>query len=265
MKILFIGDVVGKGARRAIVEILPKLKEEYSIDGVIANVENIAHGKGITRITLQEVLDAGVDFATSGNHVWSKPEVYEMLAEENSHLIRPANFPPGTPGKGEMLITIATKSILVVNLMGRVFMKEDLDCPFRTFDAIMARYAEKRPDAILVDLHGETTSEKNAFGLYLDGRVSAVVGTHTHIPTADSRILPKGTAYITDVGMVGVRDSVIGVQPECIIQNFLTQIPAKHEVAEEGIVVFNSVLITIDESTGLASAIERIQREVSIT
>jgi len=264
LTILVIGDVVGRAGRGAVAQIIPQLQAEFAPDLIIANAENVAHGKGITRDTLKDLRDAGVGFFTSGNHVWSKPEAITLLTEEPTILLRPANFPDGAPGVGAKLLSIAEKSILVINLMGRVFMKEHLDCPFRTFDAILAQYQDNRPDAIIVDFHAETTSEKNAFGLYADGKVSAVLGTHTHIPTADDRVLPGGTAYITDIGMVGVRDSVIGVERESIITNLMTQLPAKHQVAEHGLTVFNAVLLRIDEATGHAVEITRIQREVMV-
>jgi metallophosphoesterase (TIGR00282 family) len=264
LSVLVIGDVVGRAGREACTQIIPQLKAEFTPDLVIANAENVAHGKGITRATLKDLRDAGVDFFTSGNHVWSKPEVFEILAEEPTILLRPANFPVESPGQGRKLLSIAGKSILVINLMGRVFMREHLDCPFRALDAILEQYTGEQLSAIIVDFHAETTSEKNAFGLYADSRVSAVLGTHTHIPTADHRVLPGGTAFTTDIGMVGVRDSVIGVERESIITNFLTQRPAKHQVAEHGIVVFNAVLLRIDETTHRATDITRIMREVVI-
>lgn len=264
LTVLVIGDVVGKAGRAACTEIVPQLKAEFAPDLIIANAENVAHGKGITRATLKDLRDSGVDFFTSGNHVWSKPEVFDILAEQPTTLLRPANFPVGSPGQGHTILSIAGKSILVINLMGRVFMREHLDCPFRALDAILEQYAELPLSAIIVDFHAETTSEKNAFGLYADSRVSAVLGTHTHIPTADHRVLPGGTAFTTDIGMVGVRDSVIGVERECIIANFVTQLPTKHQVAEHGIVTFNAVLLRIDETTGRTTEITRIMREIAI-
>jgi len=263
LTLLCIGDIVGKGGRRAVTQILPKLKEKYPIDGVIANVENIAHGKGVTKSTLQEMLDVGVDVATSGNHIWSKPEAFTLLPDASVPLLRPANFPAGTVGTGARTFTIATKPVLVINLMGRVFMKDDIECPFRTLDTLLETQPLEKFGAIIVDFHAETTSEKNAFAQYADGRVSAVVGTHTHIPTADNRVLPKGTAFTTDIGMVGVRDSILGVEKEGIIERFLTQMPTKHEIAETGIVVFNAVLLKIGDD-GRATEITRIQEEIEI-
>ncbi|MDO8571513.1 MAG: TIGR00282 family metallophosphoesterase [bacterium] len=264
LKILFIGDIMGKPGRKAVKALLPNLKETLGIDAVIANAENLAHGKGVSQVTLDEILSAGVDFCTSGNHIWSKNEAIGILEQKDSILIRPANYPSSNPGKGAKILSIGTKSILVVNLMGRVFMKENLDCPFKKLDDILIQYSNEPLAGIIVDFHAEVTSEKNAFGLYANGRVSAVLGTHTHIPTADERVLPKGTAYITDVGMVGIRDSMIGLDYEAGIGGYLTQMPIKHEIPDGGIVIFNSVLIEIDTGTGKATRIERIQRTVEV-
>ncbi len=264
LNILFIGDIMGKPGRKAVKALLPGLRESLGLDAVIANAENLAHGKGVSQITLDEILAAGVDFCTSGNHIWSKSEAIGIMEQKNSILIRPANYPSSNPGEGAKILSIGTKSILVINLMGRVFMRDNLDCPFRTLDAILAQYAQEPLSGIIVDLHAEVTSEKNAFGLYANGRVSAVLGTHTHIPTADERVLPKGTAYITDVGMVGIRDSMIGLDYEAGIGGYLTQMPIKHEIPDSGTVVFNSVLIKIDTATKHATHIERIQRIIEV-
>lgn len=264
MKILFIGDVMGRPGRKAVAALLPEIKKEYEPDFVIANAENLAHGKGITRQTLDELLSTGVDFCTSGNHIWAKPEGHEILAHTNSPVIRPANFPQNVPGVGTKLIQVGARNILVINLMGRVFMKEHLDCPFRKLDAILEQYKKEKPAAIIVDFHAEVTSEKNTFGLYADGRVSAVLGTHTHIPTADERVLPKGTAYITDVGMVGLKNSSIGIEYEGILKTFLDQMPGKFEIPDHGLIVFNAVLLNIDTKDGNALSITRIQRDIEI-
>lgn len=263
MNILIIGDIVGKPARKAVVTLLPELRKEFDIDCVIANVENLAHGFGFTSQTLGELLNAGVDAATSGNHAFAKPEGITILQQRDSAVIRPANYPIGTPGLGAKIVTIATKSILMVNLMGRVFMKENLDCPFRALDAIIQSNAHRSLDGIIVDFHAETTSEKNAFGLYADGKVSAVVGTHTHVPTADERILPGGTAYITDIGMVGLQNSVIGFDTGPL-QGFLTQLHQHFEISDNGKVVFNAVLISLDTASKKAASIQRIQRIIDI-
>lgn len=264
LRILFIGDIMGKPARKAVTALLPDLRKEHEVDCVIANAENLAHGKGVTALTLEEIKNAGVDFCTSGNHIWAKPEGIEHLSAEDPFIIRPANYPPGSPGKGEKVLAIGNFRILVLNLMGRVYMRENIDCPFRTLDAILAQYDSDDLSAIIVDLHAEATSEKNSFGMYADGRVSAVVGTHTHIPTADNRVLPKGSGYISDIGMVGIRDSSLGIDVRNTIAGFLTQRPAKFEIPDNGLVVFNSVLIEIDPTTRQATAMLRIQKEIEI-
>lgn len=264
LKILVIGDIMGRAGRKAVTHFLPSLREEYGIDAVIANAENLAHGKGVTRSTLREMTEAGVDLFTSGNHVWAKPEGVEILSEQNSVLLRPANYPPSNPGQGERILSIATKSILVVNLMGRDFMSTAVDCPFRALDAILQKYAATPLHGIILDFHAEVTSEKHAIALYADGRVSAVVGTHTHVPTADERILPKGTGFQCDIGMVGVRDTLIGVTYESGIQRFLTGRPTHFEMAESGLTVFNSILLEIDPKTKQTVAITRIQKTAEL-
>lgn len=259
MKIIFFGDIVGRPGRQAIKEIAPKWREKYKADLIIANGENIAHGKGITESSLKDLLDAGVDLVTSGDHTWSQKEITSLLENKEIPLIRPANFPPNLPGKGYRFIDLRTKKILVINLIGRVFMREQYDDPFRKVDQILEDESEKA-DAIIVDCHVEATAEKVCLGWYLDGRVSAVLGTHTHIPTADNRILPEGTAYISDVGMVGVRDSSLGVDKDIAIQRFLTQVSHRFEVPE-GHVEVNAVLVELD-SKGKGKKIERIQEIV---
>lgn len=264
MKILLIGDVVGKPGRKAVAALLPEIKKEHGPDFIIANAENLAHGKGVTKQTFDELLASGVDFCTSGNHIWAKPEGHGIIAQKESPLIRPANFPSTVPGDGAKLVPVGTATILIINLMGRVFMKEHLDCPFKTLDATLEQYKKDKPAAIIVDFHAEATSEKNTFGLYADGRVSAVVGTHTHIPTADERILPRGTGYITDVGMVGLKNSSIGIEYQGMLHTFLHQMPGKFEIPDHGLVFFNAVLIDIDTKTGKARSIARIQRDIEI-
>jgi hypothetical protein len=264
LKILFLGDIVGKIGRRAVAEILPKLREKYKIDLVIANVENLAHGQGATLETLSEVQEAGVDFFTSGNHIWKKKEIIDIFQRGEFPIIRPANYPPSVPGEGWRVIEVGTKKIVIINLMGRVFMKEDLDCPFRKVDEILSPTSDfQLPTSILVDFHCEATSEKKAFGWYLDGRVSAVIGTHTHIPTADGEILPQGTAYISDVGMIGAKESVLGVDKDIIIKKFLDQMPGVHEIPEEGSAIFQAVLVEIDPKNGKSVKIERLDRETN--
>lgn len=247
MNILFFGDVVGQPGRAAIKKILPTWKEKHKIDFTIANCENIAHGKGITEQTLNEMFAAGIDLATSGDHIWSKEEARSLLTNKKYPLIRPANYPEGAPGNGYYLAQLRTKKILVINLIGRVFMRQQYDDPFRKADQIIDEIGDEA-DAIIVDWHAEATSEKVCLGWYLDGRVSAVLGTHTHIPTADARILPQGAAYISDVGMTGAKNSSLGAKKELAIESFLTQMPFKYEVSEEDPAEINAVVVKIGKN-----------------
>ena len=257
MRILMIGDVIGNPGRNAIQTLVPGLRQEYGIDLVIANGENTAGGFGITPDTAEELMAGDVDVITSGNHVWKQKEIIPYINEEWP-LIRPANYPPGTPGRGH----IRLGQTLVLNLMGRVFMSP-LDCPFRTVDQALKEVSGiNPPKVIIVDFHAEATSEKQAMGWYLDGRVSAVLGTHTHVATADARILPKGTAYVTDVGMTGPYNSVIGSDVRAVLDGFITQMPRRLTVAQ-GPVLLNSVLVDIDEEEGIATNIQRIDRMVT--
>lgn len=261
---LIFGDVFGRPGRAALAQVVPALRKKYDPDLVIANVENVAHGVGVTEKTLAECQAAGVDFFTSGNDVFRKKEVEDILARKNPILIRPANYPPGTPGVGHRLLTVGTRNVLVINLIGRVFFTENFDDPFRSIDAILAEYKSTKLNAIIVDFHTEATSEIMALGWYADGRASIVFGTHTHVPTADARILLKGTAYITDVGMVGPRDSVIGEDREVILKSYLTQQPFKHTIPEEGPVSVNGIVVTVDPKTTRALSIESIHQEVGV-
>ena len=254
MLILAIGDVIGKPGRVNIETFVPGLREEYGIDLVIANAENIAGGIGVTPDTAQELLDAGVDVLTSGNHIWAQKEIIPYL-DGPMPILRPLNYPPGVPGRGH----ITVGKVMVVSLIGRVFI-DNYDCPFRAMDALLASPGRK-PPIIIVDFHAEATSEKMAMGKYLDGRVSAVLGTHTHVGTIDTRLLPKGTAYVTDIGMAGPIDSVIGDNPEEVLQRFLTIMHNRLTVAH-GRTMLNAVLVDVDEKTGRANSIERIYREV---
>ncbi len=254
MKILCIGDVIGKPGRVAVGAVLPDLRRQYAIDIVVANGENLAGGLGITISTLTELYATGVDVVTSGNHIWHHREILDWL-EDDHPLIRPLNYPPAAPGRGYHLLG----GLLVVNLIGRTFMA-GYDCPFRTMDGLLDD-PPKGTRMIVVDFHAEATSEKVALGRYLDGRVAAVLGTHTHVGTIDSRVLPGGTAYVSDIGMVGPRDSVIGDETHAVIQRFLTQIPSRLAVGK-GPVEFNAMLVSVDDRTGLATNIERLQRLV---
>ena len=259
-RILFIGDIVGQPGRRAVKALLPGLLEEFSPELILANVENAAGGFGITPPLVEELLDLGIAVLTSGNHIWDKKEILPYLADHaDSRLLRPANYPGDAPGHGLYLgRSRAGTDYAVLNLQGRVFMPS-IDCPFRTAAALL----EKIPSEVrirIVDMHAEATSEKRALGWYLDGRVTAVVGTHTHVPTADETVQPNGTAYITDLGMTGPYDSVIGIEKQPIIEKFMNQIPARFEVAR-GDVRLSAVLIEADTETGRALAIQRILRK----
>jgi metallophosphoesterase (TIGR00282 family) len=251
-----IGDVVGKLGRRTVGAVLPTLRGDYAIDFVVANGENAAGGRGLTPRTAGDLFKAGVDAITSGNHVWENREVYPLL-QGDSPIVRPLNYPEGTPGRG----VLTHNGVTIINLMGRTFMGLQLDDPFRAADRALSEAAGAR--IIVVDLHAEATSEKVAMGHYLDGRASAVVGTHTHIPTSDTRVLPKGTAYVTDLGMVGGLNSVLGMEYDAVLQRFLTQLPNRFQPVDSGPAVFNAVLIKIDDETGRARSIERLDREVA--
>lgn len=256
MKILFLGDVVGRLGRRTVQALLPALRQETEADLVVANGENAAGGRGLTLATADELLAAGVDVITSGNHVWEIREFYPILDSE-SPILRPLNYPPGVPGRGLLIAHGAA----FINLQGRTFMGIDTDCPFRAADNALEHLHDT--PVIIVDIHAEATSEKVALAWYLDGRVSAVIGTHTHVATADARVLPKGTAFVTDAGMVGPRDSIIGVGVKPVIERFLTQLPIRFAPVERGPAIFNSVLLDIDEASGRAHTIVRIDREVT--
>jgi metallophosphoesterase (TIGR00282 family) len=255
MNILMVGDVFGEPGRAAVKRLLPGLRQQHHIELVVANVENAAGGFGVTPQQCREFLDVGVDVMTSGNHIWDRKEIVEYIGKENL-LLRPANFPAGTPGAGWVTVKAGPHKVAVLNLMGRVFMTP-LDCPFRKADEVLS---ELRKDSavILVDMHAEATSESVAMGWYLDGRVSAVVGTHRHVQTADERVLPGGTAYITDLGMTGPVDSVIGVDKALILQRFLTQMPIRFEAAR-GPAALHGVVIAVDPETGRASEIRRLR------
>ncbi|MDY6842880.1 MAG: TIGR00282 family metallophosphoesterase [Thermodesulfobacteriota bacterium] len=255
MRILFIGDIIGKPGRSILHKSLKRIKADNDIEFIIANGENAAGGFGITpKITL-ELFSYGVDVVTSGNHIWNRREIIDFISSE-TRLIRPANYPKNVPGQGSTIITLPSgNQISVLNLCGRVFMKS-LECPFRVAREHIEEI-KKKTNLIIVDFHAEATSEKVAMGWFLDGIVSAVIGTHTHIPTADERILPRGTAYITDVGMTGPIDSVIGLNKDVILDHFITQLPKRFEIAQGGLYL-NGVLIDLDTSTGLSKKIERI-------
>jgi len=249
--ILAIGDIVGKPGRKAISQLLPGLRQQYGLNLVIANGENAAGGIGLTPDTARELLDAGVDVITSGNHIWAQREIFPYLNGQMP-ILRPLNYPPGVPGRGYMAIG----SVAVVNIIGRTFIG-NFDCPFQAMDRLLG---ELEQPIIIVDFHAEATSEKVAMGRYLDGRVSAVLGTHTHVGTVDTQVLAGGTAYVTDIGMTGPIDSIIGDDAEAVIQRFLTGIHHRLSVGK-GKSALNAVMVDID-GTGRAKSIERIYREV---
>jgi metallophosphoesterase (TIGR00282 family) len=253
MRVLCIGDIVGKPGRRTVAALVPRIRHDLNIDAVIANGENAAAGRGLTAGTARELFEASIDVITSGNHIWAQADIIPML-EGEAPIVRPANYPEGVPGRG--LCTLG--SLTVLNLMGRTFMYE-IDDPFRVADRLLAGVPANA--TVFVDMHAEATSEKAAMAWYLDGRVTAVVGTHTHVPTADCRVLPGGTAFVSDLGMVGPRDSIIGVEVAPVIRKFLTGMPARFTVAEKSkTAVFNAVLVETDDATGRARSIERLDR-----
>lgn len=254
MRILTIGDIVGRPGRQAIHELLHGLRRKYGLDLVIANGENAAGGFGLTVKIARELLRYGIDVLTSGNHIWAQKDIIPHL-DDDIPILRPLNYPEGVPGRGYLV----TDKAMVVNLIGRTFMNS-YDCPFRAMDGLLAR-TEPKPPVIIVDFHAEATSEKVALGRYLDGRVSAVLGTHTHVGTIDAQILPGGTAYVTDIGMTGPTDGIIGDDAEAVINRFLTMMPHRLSVGK-GKPVFNAMMVEVDEESGRATNIERIYREV---
>ncbi|MBI5182502.1 MAG: TIGR00282 family metallophosphoesterase [Nitrospirae bacterium] len=254
MRLLFFGDIVGEAGRKTLLEQVDSLTEEYRTDILIANCENAAGGFGITPKIAEEILNKGIHILTSGNHIWDKKEILDYISKE-PRLLRPANYPDGVPGSGWVVIGSGVEKIGVLNLSGRVFMNT-LECPFRAAKRIIPDI-KKEARIIIIDFHAEATSEKVAMGWHLDGEVSAVIGTHTHVQTADEQILPSGTAYITDVGMTGPINSVIGIKKEAAIDKFLTQMPRRFEMAK-GPSILSALFLEIDNSTGRAKNIERI-------
>ncbi|MFA4984529.1 MAG: TIGR00282 family metallophosphoesterase [Candidatus Omnitrophota bacterium] len=259
MRILFIGDIVGSPGRNAVVKMVPDLKKQERLDFVIANAENAAGGSGITPQVAGELFSCGVDVLTSGDHIWKKRDIFELIKEEK-RILRPLNFPPGAPGSGkEVFNSPSGAKVGVINVQGRVFM-EALECPFRTVaEAVNELQGETK--VIIVDIHAEATSEKIALGWYLDGKVSAVLGTHTHVQTADEKILPHGTAYITDAGMTGPFDSVIGRRVEDVLERFTSCVPVRFEVASDNIQLHGAI-VEINEDSGRAVSITRLQRKL---
>ena len=256
ISILAIGDIIGKPGRQAVIELLPDLRRQYALDMVIANGENVAGGFGLTPNTASELLDCGVDVLTSGNHIWAQKDIIPFL-DSDMPVLRPLNYPPGVPGRGYII----TRQVMVINLIGTTFMTS-YDCPFRAMDKLLSEL-ERKPKIIIIDFHAEATSEKVALGRYLDGRVSAVLGTHTHVGTIDTQIFPGGTAYVTDIGMTGPENSVIGDDAESVIQRFLTKIP-HHLSVGKGSPIFNGVIVKVNKDSGRATEIERICLKIEI-
>ena len=252
MNLLFIGDIVGSPGRDMVKEYLPKLKEKYRPHFTIINGENAAGGKGITEKIYREFLSQGAQAITLGNHAWDNREIFEFI-ESAKNMVRPANFPEGTPGKGLAFFKVNEFEIAVINLQGRTFMAP-LDCPFKKADELV-QIARERTPFIFVDFHAEVTSEKQAMGWYLDGRVSAVVGTHTHVQTADNRVLPGGTGYLSDVGMTGPYDGILGVEREAVLKRFLTSLPVRFEVPTSGRNQLSAVYIELDRKSGFSKKI----------
>lgn len=263
MKILYIGDIVAKIGRRAVSQVLPDLKIEKQIDFVIAQSENMSTGNGITPKSIREMQDAGVDFFTGGNHSFKKREGVELMSDPKSNIIRPANYPGNTPGRGWQIAETPFGNILVINVLGQTFNGPQLDHPLKAIDGILEETKDEKLSAAIVDFHGDLSSEKVAIGFYLDGKVSGVVGSHIHVSTADARVLPGGTAHISDVGMTGPIDSVLGVKKEIIIERWLNQLPNKFDWPTTGIVQFSSVLIDVGKD-GKAKSIEQILRQVDV-
>ncbi len=255
MNLLFIGDIIGKPGRRIVQHLLPRLQKAFDVEFTVANVENAAGGFGLTPPVAKEMLEAGVDVMTSGNHIWDKKEIFDHL-QGCPQLLRPANYPPGAPGKGMCVgQTVRGIPVVVINLQGRVFLPP-IDCPFRAADALLQE-VQGKARVVLIDFHAEATSEKICLGRYLDGRVSAVIGTHTHVQTADEQILPQKTAFLTDAGMTGPHDSIIGVEFDSSLQRFLLQVPRKYATAEKD-VRLHGALVEVEEETGRARSIRRL-------
>ncbi|MFC1701079.1 TIGR00282 family metallophosphoesterase [Patescibacteria group bacterium] len=261
MNVLFFGDIVGRPGRQALKKILPEWKNKYQPDLIIANGENSSHGKGITKKCLDEILSIGVDLITLGDHSFDQKETISLLENKKNHIIRPANYPSDTPGSGYYILEIGSKKVIIINLIGQTYMSEQYDNPFTKANEILEQIKDEA-NIIIVDFHAEATSEKVCMGWHLDGRVSAVLGTHTHIPTADARILTNGTAYISDVGMVGSKDSSLGMDKDIAIKRFLTQIKTKFEIAQ-GPVIVNAVLLE-NNKNGKTKEIKQLQKTIAL-
>lgn len=254
---------MGRIAREGMLKYHQLFIEKYKPDFVIANVENLSGGKGISERTLKQMQAAGINFFTSGNHVFDKNSAIPIFEQDNYQIIRPANYPPTVPGSGFKIHEIGTKRIAIINLMGRAFIREHFDCPFRAVDKILNQLP-KNISAIIIDLHAEATSEKQAMKFYLDGKISALLGTHTHVQTSDEQITNQKTAYITDIGMVGAKNAILGVELNAIIENFKTQMPVTQTIPDAGTCIFNGVYLEIDAETGNAQSIARIRQEYDV-
>ncbi len=265
IRVLILGDIFGKPGRDAVVQKLPALKKKYSPDLVIANAENLSHGNGVSASTLQEMIAAGVDVFTSGNHIYDKKEVFELFKDPAYRLIRPLNFPSGSEGPGYLEVRLGDRLVLVVNLIGTVFAKALYDNPFAAIDRLLQEHDATRYDAVIVDMHADASSEKVAMGYHLDGRVSLVYGTHTHVPTADARILPGGAGYLSDIGMTGVLDGVIGMDRELVLEQFLGIGSNRPDVAEGGPLQLNALYAEIDPVTRRTHKLERINEIISLS
>lgn len=265
MNILFIGDIVGRIGRETVDKVLPELRRDHKIDMVIANAENSAHGAGLTEEIIGELEKAGIDAITTGDHAFDNKKNLDIF-DKHDNVLRPSNYSPGAPGRGFAVLSAKGKNILLINLIGRVFMSGNHECPFRELDEILANenLRLKKISGIIIDIHAETTSEKINLGYYAAGRVSAVFGTHTHVMTADSRILETGTAYITDAGMVGAADESLGIARAGTLKTFLTQIKQPHVIPEKGLAVFNSVLVDLNDKTGKAKSIKPLTKFINI-
>ena len=260
MKVLILGEIIGRPGRKTVAKVLPKLKKKYKPNLIIANGEHLARGRGLNMKKVSEMRDIGIDFFTTGNHIWGCKDFIEDLKNGNVPVVRPANYPSSVPGKGFKILKIKNQKVLIINLIGRVYFPIHFDSPFETIDDILER-KEKDIKIVIVDFHAEATSEKVALGKYLDGRVSLLFGTHTHVPTADYGILPKGEGYVTDLGMIGPADSVLGADYKEIINHFLTQMPWQYKIAS-GPCTFNALSVDIDDKNGKTKKIEKIAEVV---
>ncbi len=264
LTILFLGDIVGRLGRAAVARLVPQLREKYSPDLVFANGENAAHGKGVTPLTIEEMLSSGIDYLTTGDHCFDQINLIEECFNGRFPILRPANYAPNVPGQGFVIIPSAKGDILLINLIGQTFMPRNFESPFHCAEKILASFTGKKFSAIIIDIHAETTAEKIALRHFLDGRISALLGTHTHVPTADAQITSNGSGYISDLGMTGDADGVIGIVAQPIVQSFITQLKLGHELAQTGRAQCNGVKLEIDPETGRCMNIEPIHETILI-